>query len=121
MSKAGGRNALVTSALLVAGIRMWMQLRGKTKTPFNEWAIGWGATFFILALLSEASMTAAGSLSLVVAFSDFLVNGVSLTNDISSAITSNEKGTAGPTFVAQPFATPPTTSAGTTNGKVTAG
>lgn len=101
MSKDAGRGALITSAMIVAGIRMWMQLRGKTKTPFNEWAIGWGATYFILALISEVSATAAGSLALVVAFSDFLVNGVGLTTDISAAITGTEGGS---TFVQAPFA-----------------
>lgn len=116
MSTSGARNALITSALVVAGIRMWMQLRGKTKTPFNEWAIGWGATFFILALLSEAAPTAAGSLSVVIVASDFLVNGVSLTNDISAAVTGTE-GSQGTTFVQQPFAAQSTTQAPAT-GKV---
>lgn len=101
MDAAGGKSALLTSALIIAGIRLWMQLRGKTKTPFQEWAIGWGALFFILALLSEVSPSAAGSLSLVVVVSDFLVNGVSLTTDISSTITGSEKGS---TFVQHPFA-----------------
>ena len=58
MSRAAGRNALLTSAMIVAGIRMWNQLRGKTKTPFSEWAIGWGATFFILSVMSEVAPTA---------------------------------------------------------------
>ena len=120
MSKAGGRTALMTSALIVAGIRMWSQLRGKSQTPFSEWAIGWGATFFILSLLSEVAPTAAGSLSLIVAFSDFLKNGVSLTTDISSIITNAQGNPAGspgqqqtttPTvFVQHPFA-PTTTTA----------
>jgi hypothetical protein len=101
MSKAGGRNALITSAMIVAGIRLWNQVRGKTKTPFQEWAIGWGATFFILSILSEAAPTAAGSLSLIVAVSDFLTNAVGLTTDLSGLIT----GTETSTLVDQPFGT----------------
>jgi hypothetical protein len=115
MSGRGGRTALVTSAMIVAGIRLWTQLRGKAqKKPFSEWAIGWGATFFLLSLMSEVAPTAAGSLSLVIAFSDFLVNGVSLTNDISGLVTGAEQGQ--PVFVAQPFAASP--QAPPSNGKV---
>lgn len=103
MSKAGGRNALIISALVVGGIRMWLQVRGKTKTPFVEWAIGWGATFFLLALLSEASPGAAGSLSLIIAVSDFVVNGVSLTTDVNSLVTGAESPSS--IFVPTPFST----------------
>lgn len=107
MSPAGGKRALVTAALLVAGIRLWMQLRGKTKTPFPEWAIGWGATFFILALMSEASPEAAGTLALTVVVGDFLMNGTTLLTDVTGSITTAEKGT--PTFVPTPFAAAPAT------------
>lgn len=86
MSKDGARTALITSAMFVAGIRMWLQIRGKTTSSFQEWAVGWGATFFVLALLSEAMPTAAGGLSLVIAFSDFLENGVTLTTDIEKVV-----------------------------------
>jgi hypothetical protein len=104
MNNAGGKTALLTSAMLVAGMRLWMQIRGKTTTPFNEWAIGWGATFFILSLVSEASPAGAGALSLVIVLADFLKNGVALTTDISSLVTESEKGasTSG-TFVTAPF------------------
>jgi hypothetical protein len=112
MKKAGGTGMLLTSAMIVAGIRLWMQVRGKTKTPFNEWAVGWGATFFFLALLSEVSPQAAGGLSLVVAFSDFLVNGVSLTSDLSSLTVGAEHT---PILVPTPFA--PTASTGQNTGK----
>jgi hypothetical protein len=107
MSKAGGRTALITSAMLVAGIRLWLQIRGKTTTPFSQWAIGWGATFFILSLLSEAAPSAAGSLSLVIATSDFLKNGVGLTTDISSLIGNTEAvgSPATSPLVANPFGT----------------
>lgn len=100
MSKAGSKNALIVSAMFVAGVRLWMQVRGKTKTPFSQWAVGWGATFFMLSMLSEVSPSAAGSISVVVAFSDFLVNGVSLTTDVSKIVTGSETGSV---FVAQPF------------------
>ncbi len=106
-----GYTALLTAAMIIAGIRMWNQLRGKTKTPFREWAVGWGALFFMLSLLSEIAPGAAGSFALMIAFTDFLVNGVSLTTDISKVVTGAEKGN---TFVEQPFA------AAATNGKVPA-
>lgn len=106
MSKAGSRKALLTSAMIVAGIRLWLQVRGKTKTPFPEWVMGWGATFFFLSLLSEASPQTAGGLSLVIVTSDFLANGVGLTTDLSSIVTGAEKGKV---FTDNPFgATPPT-------------
>lgn len=105
MTAAGSKRALLTSAIIIAGIRLWMQVRGKTKTPFVEWAVGWSALFFILALLSEAAPSAAGALSLVVVTSDFLVNGVSLTDDISSVIQGSEKGSTSNTFVQHPFET----------------
>jgi hypothetical protein len=101
MSKEGGRTALITSALVIAGIRMWAQLRGTAKTPFSEWAIGWGAMFFILSLVSEVAPGAAGMLSLIAAVSDFLQNGVSLTTDLSGLVTG---ASTGPVLVAQPFA-----------------
>lgn len=101
MKKSGGQTALITAAMVIAGIRLWSQLRGKAKTPFNEWAIGWGAMFFTLALLSEVAPTAAGALAWIAVVSDFLQNGVSLTTDVSSIITGQEKGD---TFVPQPFA-----------------
>lgn len=109
-----GRDGLITAALIVAGIRMWSQLRGKATTPFNQWAIGWGATFFMLSLIAEVSESAAGALALIIAVSDFLKNGVSLTTDVSNVVTGQATGGAsGSTFVAQPFsgqqATPTTT------------
>jgi ABC-type uncharacterized transport system permease subunit len=101
VNKNSAKNLMLTSALIVAGIRMWMQVRGKTKTPFSEWVIGFGATFFALSLLSEVSPAGAGSLSLLVAVSDFLINGVSLTTDLSGLVTGAVKGNI---LVAQPFA-----------------
>lgn len=100
MSPQASKTALITSAMVVATIRIWTQLRGKARTPFNEWAIGWGATFFILALLTDVIPVAGGALAMVVAGSDFLRNGVSLTTDISNVITGREKGD---TFVPHPF------------------
>lgn len=107
MDRAASKNALITAAMIVAGIRLWLQVRGKTKTPFNEWAIGWGATFFFLAVLSEVSPTSAGSLSLVIAVSDFLANAVNLTTDIESLIGNapgSNKSSGGSVLVQQPFA-----------------
>lgn len=101
MKADNAKSALVTAAMIVAAIRLWMQVRGKTKTPFIEWAIGWGALFFILSLVAEASPAAATSLAFIVVVSDFLKNGVSLTKDISSVVSGSESGNV---FVATPFA-----------------
>ena len=101
MGAAGGKRMLVTAALLVAGIRMWMQVRGKAKTPFAEWAIGWGALFFLLSIFSEAYPAGAGSLALTIVVGDVLVNGTSLFTDISGAITGAEKGQ--PVLAPTPF------------------
>lgn len=87
MSPKGAKSALITSAMVVAGIRLYLQIRGKTTTPLQEWVVGWGATFFILALLSDAAPSAAGSLSILIAFSDFLINGVALTTDLEDIVT----------------------------------
>lgn len=106
MSAAGGKRALFTAALIVAGIRMWEQLRGTTKTPFPEWAVGWGATFFLLSVLSEMTPQGAGALSLVIVIGDVLVNGQSLFSDVSGAITGAEKGKPVLTQ-ASPFGPPP--------------
>lgn len=84
--------SLLTAAMVIAAIRIWTQMRGKAKTPFVEWAIGWGALFFILALLASVSPLAAAMLAWLVAIADFLTNGVSLTQDISTSITQAEKG-----------------------------
>jgi hypothetical protein len=86
--------------MVVAAIRLWTQVRGKSKTPFHEWAVGWGALFFMLALLSEAAPGTANSLAILVAFTDFLVNGVNLTTDLSNIITGSETGNV---LVDQPF------------------
>ena len=101
MTSDNAKSMLVTAAMIIAAIRLWMQVRGKTKTPFIEWAIAWGALFFILALVAEASPAAATSLAFIVVVSDFLKNGVSLTTDISSVVKGSESGNV---FVAQPFA-----------------
>lgn len=100
MTPDSARSALITAAMVVAGIRLWMQIRGKTTTPFAEWVVGWGALFFVLALLSEVAPTAAASLALLVLVADFLKNGVSLTGDISSIVTGSESGSI---LTDQPF------------------
>jgi hypothetical protein len=75
--------------MFIVAIRMWAQLRGKSKTPFREWLVGWGALFFMLTLIPPA---AGNSIAVMVAFTDFLVNGVELTTDLSNIVTGAEKG-----------------------------
>lgn len=103
---------VVTAAIIVAGLRLWMQVRGKTKTPFGEWAIGWGALFLILSLMSEAAPGGAGMLALIVVVGDVLANGATLMTDVEGAITGAEKGQ--PILTPAPFSSTPT--AGNSSG-----
>ena len=98
---------VITSAAIIAGIRLWMQIRGKTKTPFSEWAVGFGALFIFLAILAEAAPAAAGPLAGVVVVGDVLQNGSSLFEDISSVVTGSEKGSI---LTATPFGSSSSTS-----------
>lgn len=84
--------SLLTAFAIIGGIRLWMQIRGTTKTPFTSWAIGYGALFVMLSLAAEAYPPAAGALAGTIVVGDLLVNGSSLFEDISSAITGAEKG-----------------------------
>ncbi len=102
-----GKRWVITAALLVAGIRMWMQVRGKTKTPFAEWVIGWGALFFFLAMMAEVYPAAAAPLAGTVVVGDFLTNGASLFDDLTGLVS----GTlTGPILVNEPFAAASTAS-----------
>lgn len=92
-----GKNGIITAAIVLGGMRLWLQLRGKTKTPFEEWFIGYGALFFVIALFSEASPGGASMFAWLVVLADFLENGESLTTDISSAIVQAEKPGSGST------------------------
>ena len=91
---------VVTSAAMIAGIRLWMQVRGKTKTPFAEWAVGFGALMVFLAVMAEWAPQAAGPLAGTIVVGDFLQNGASLFEDLSSIITGGEKGSV---LVTSPF------------------
>ena len=84
--KSNKSGLIIVCALVIGVIRAWMQFRGTTKTPFVEWAIGFGAFFFIVSLIAGVSPEAAAALALLVTVADFLQNGVSLTTDISSVI-----------------------------------
>jgi len=100
---------LITAAALIGGVRLWMQIRGKTKTPFSEWAVGYGALFVFLAVLTEAMPQAAGALAGTVVVGDFLVNGASLFEDLSSVVTGTETGAI---LTDAPFAAGKTTATG---------
>lgn len=121
INSAASRRTIVTVAVVVAGMRLWMQVRGKTTTPFGEWAVGWGALFFILSLYSEIAPQGAAMFSLVIATADVVKNGTSLFTDISSTITGAEKpgSSPAPVFSPAPFVgTANTTNSSNTSGKV---
>jgi hypothetical protein len=105
---------VITSAALIAGVRLWMQVRGKTKTPFREWIVGYGALFVILSVLAEAMPSAAAPLAGTIVLSDFLLNGEALFTDLSSIITGGES--ADSVLVATPFAPSTPTSTSTSKG-----
>lgn len=119
ISSAGSRRTIVTVAVVVAGIRLWMQVRGKTTTPFGEWAVGWGALFFILSLYSEIAPQGAAMFSLIVATADVVKNGTSLFTDVSSVVTGAEKQGSSTVLSPTPFSGPAsTTNSSNTSAKV---
>ena len=96
-----GKRWVITAAAIIAGLRLWMQVRGKTKTPFAEWAVGFGALFVFLALMAEWAPQAAGPLAGTIVVGDVLRNGASLFEDVSSLTTGAETGSI---FQPAPFA-----------------
>ena len=115
---------VVTSAAMIAGIRLWMQVRGKTKTPFAEWAVGFGALMVFLAVMAEWAPAAAAPLAGTIVVGDFLQNGASLFEDLSKIITGQEKGSV---LSTTPFSSTPAASsshatpAGTLGASLAAG
>jgi hypothetical protein len=101
-----GKKWVITAAVIVLGIRLWMQVRGKTKTPFAEFIVGYCALFFFLAIVSEWAEPAAASLAGIVVVGDVLTNGASLFEDVSSVVTGTEKG--GQILTPTPFGPPGT-------------
>jgi hypothetical protein len=110
----GGKSWVITSAVIIAGIRLWMQVRGKTKTPFAEWAVGYCALFFFLAIMSEWAEPAAASLAGIVVVGDVLTNGSSLFEDVSTVVTGTEAG--GQILTPTPFGPPGTPNTSSTTG-----
>lgn len=112
-----GKRWVITAAAVMAGIRLWMQVRGKTSTPFSEWAVGYGALFIFLALMAEWAPSAAGPLAGVVVVGDLLQNGSSLFEDVSTVVTGAEAG--GTVLAATPFASTGATSTGSSSTATT--
>lgn len=96
MSKNGGQTALVTCAMIIAAMRFWLQIRGKTTSTMQEWLVGWGATFFILSIIADVSPGTAGVFAITLTLADFLKNGVTLTNDLEGVVTGATKGSVLP-------------------------
>lgn len=95
------KKAIITVAIVVGGIRLWMQLRGKTTTPFSEWAIGYGVLIIFLAFLAESYPPAAAPLAGTVIVGDVLKNGAGLFEDITAAI--GQAGSGQSIFKSNPF------------------
>lgn len=79
MNKENGQRWLITSAFVVGGVYAYMKWRGRTQTPVSEFATAWGAVFFILALVTEASPQVGGAFSVLVMVSDLLANTPTIT------------------------------------------
>jgi hypothetical protein len=86
VSKRGSEQAIVTSAVVVAGVYAYMRFSGKTTTSFASFGTAWGVVFFILALGSQAAPGAAGAFAILVATADLLANGQKLASTATSAI-----------------------------------
>jgi hypothetical protein len=91
-----GKRWVLTAALVIAAIRMWQEVRGQAKEPWTEWAVGWGALFFLLAILSEVAEGPAAYLATLVVIGDLLQNGSSLFSDVNKVVSGSETGTLFP-------------------------
>jgi hypothetical protein len=77
MQPASARKWLVISALVVGGVwayRRWREGPVSTLTKFPEFITGWGATYFILSMITEAAPGFGGSFALLIMVGDLLYN-----------------------------------------------
>jgi hypothetical protein len=89
----GAKRWLVVSALIVAGVWGYRRMREGPAAvlDFPRFATAWGATYFTLALVAEASPRGAAAFSLLVATGDVLAQGSQLFGDVSSAAAERER------------------------------
>jgi hypothetical protein len=99
----GAKRWLVVSALIVAGVWGYRRMREGPAAvlDFPRFATAWGATYFTLALVAEASPRGAAAFSLLVATGDVLAQGSQLFGDVSSAAAGTPAVPAGPSASAK--------------------
>lgn len=78
MTQESGQRWLITSAAVVGGVYAYTKWRGRNDTPIEKFVVSWGVTFFVLALITEASPRFGGAFSALVMVSDLLANGRTL-------------------------------------------
>lgn len=106
------KGIIVTTAIILGGMRVWLQLHGQTTSTFRQWVIGFGALMFGLAVLSEWSAAAAGGFALLIVVTDLIENGKPLFDSITSAIKTAPGNTS--STVVPPAGSPQPAQAGVT-------
>lgn len=85
MTKGSGQRWLITSATVVGGTYAYMKWQGRTDTPVQEFVTAWGAVYFVLALVTEASPQFGGAFAALVMVSDLLDNAPRLIDALHQA------------------------------------
>lgn len=93
MNPAQARKWLVISALVTAGVWGYRRFREgpQSITAFPEFITGWGAVYFILAMITEAAPRFGGAFSILIMTGDLLHNanpagGAGLLSDLTSQL-----------------------------------
>jgi hypothetical protein len=92
VSPRGAQRAVVTSALIVAGLYGYLKWSGKDATPLSQFAVAYGAVFMILALGVEVAPAPAGAFAILVAVGDLLNHAPK----VFSQVAATESATAAP-------------------------
>lgn len=93
MDSASARKWVVISALVVAGVWGYRHVRqsasdpaeaGKTMLAFPEFITAWGAVYFTLAMIAEATPRFAGAMAILIMTADGLTQGKQVIADVTS-------------------------------------
>lgn len=101
MTESAAEKAILTSALMVAAIYAYRLLtEGSSPTtgkmgaltgqgsppPIGTFITAWGATFLVLAVITEISPSLGGSFAILVAAGDFIGNSAQVAKDVQTKI-----------------------------------
>jgi hypothetical protein len=96
MTSDQAQSAVSGAAVMVAGVYAYRRLvEPATKTPpapIAHFVIGFGVTFIVLALLAQSAPALGGMMAILIAVGDLLVNGTTLTRDLTGALNATAKG-----------------------------